>query len=70
MTQTQMNCGYISKLTFTTYRKEMKGLDWGELHDTFHGKIFEHSHLYRKSTAGAVVKSKVGFMQSVKSHFK
>jgi len=27
------------ELTFTTYRKEMKGLDWGTLYDQFHGTV-------------------------------
>ena len=29
------------KTTFPTYRKEMKGLDWGELYDEFHDKIYD-----------------------------
>lgn len=28
-------------LTFPTYRKEMKGQDWGALYDSFHDKIFD-----------------------------
>ena len=27
--------------TFTTYRKEMKGLDWGLLYDTYHNNIYD-----------------------------
>ncbi len=29
------------KLTFTTYRREMKGLDWGGLYDKFKGEMFD-----------------------------
>ncbi|MGL6225665.1 MAG: HNH endonuclease family protein [Thermoguttaceae bacterium] len=29
------------KLTFTSYRKEMKGLDWGPLYDKFKGEMFD-----------------------------
>lgn len=29
------------KLTFTTYRKEMKGIDWGSLYDEFRDKTFD-----------------------------
>ena len=29
------------KLTFTTYRKEMKGLDWGSLYHRFHGNLID-----------------------------
>lgn len=32
-------------LTFTTYRKEMKGLDWGGLYDEFHGVMFDTAKL-------------------------
>ena len=33
------------KLTFTTYRKEMKGLNWGEMYNQFHNKIFDTNKL-------------------------
>ncbi len=33
------------KLTFTTYRKEMKGIDWGSLYDEFKDKIFDTAKL-------------------------
>ena len=36
------------KLTFTTYRKEMKGLDWGSLYDKFHGDMFDATKLERE----------------------
>jgi len=33
------------RLTFTTYRKEMKGINWGELHDTFKDKMLDTEKL-------------------------
>jgi len=33
------------KLTFTAYRKEMKGLDWGSLYDKFHGDMIDAAKL-------------------------
>ena len=33
------------KLTFTTYRKEMKGLDWGGMYDKFKEKMYDTSKL-------------------------
>ena len=33
------------KLTFTTYRKEMKGIDWGSLYDEFKGEMFDTKKL-------------------------
>jgi len=33
------------RLTFTTYRKEMKGINWGELYDKFKGEIFNTDKL-------------------------
>ncbi len=36
------------KLTFVTYRKEMKGVDWGALYDEFHGKTFDTAELEQK----------------------
>ena len=33
------------KLTFTVYRKEMKGLDWGGLYDRFHGDMIDAAKL-------------------------
>ena len=32
-------------LTFTKYRKEMKGINWGELYDKFKGQIFDTGKL-------------------------
>jgi uncharacterized protein DUF262/HNH endonuclease len=33
------------KLTFTKYRREMKGIDWGSLFDEFHEKMFDTKKL-------------------------
>lgn len=33
------------KLTFTTYRREMKGLDWGRLYDKYKGEVFDTAKL-------------------------
>jgi hypothetical protein len=33
------------RLTFTTYRKEMKGIDWGSLYDEFKAEIFDAAKL-------------------------
>jgi len=33
------------ELTFTAYRKEMKGLDWGSLYDKFKGAMFDTAKL-------------------------
>lgn len=33
------------KLTFTTYRKEMKGLDWGSLFNQFNGDLYDTAKL-------------------------
>ena len=33
------------KLTFTTYRKEMKGVDWGYLYDNYNDKIYNTGEL-------------------------
>jgi hypothetical protein len=33
------------KLTFTTYRKEMKGIDWGSLYDKFKSEMFDTEKL-------------------------
>ncbi|MGC1184889.1 MAG: DUF262 domain-containing protein [Candidatus Dormiibacterota bacterium] len=38
-------------LTFTTYRKEMKGLDWGGLYDEFHGVMFDTATLESEISA-------------------
>lgn len=32
-------------LTFTTYRKEMKGIDWGKLYDTFKDTLYDTNKL-------------------------
>ena len=36
------------KLTFTTYRKEMKGIDWGSLYDKFKDEMFDTKKLEKK----------------------
>ena len=33
------------RLTFTTYRKEMKGIDWGKLYDTFNSEMYDTDKL-------------------------
>ena len=33
------------ELTFTTYRREMKGIDWGGLYDKFKGEMFDTAEL-------------------------
>jgi len=39
------------KLTFTTYRKEMKGIDWGSLHDKFNDEMFDTKKLEQEIKA-------------------
>ncbi len=39
------------KLTFTTYRKEMKGIDWGSLYDEFKDKMFDTEKLEKEIQA-------------------
>jgi hypothetical protein len=39
------------KLTFTTYRKEMKGIDWGSLYDKFKDEMFDAKKLEKKIQA-------------------
>lgn len=39
------------KLTFVKYRKEMKGIDWGELYDEFHEKTFNTAELEQRVAA-------------------
>lgn len=39
------------KLTFTTYRKEMKGVDWGSLYDKFKSDLFDAKKLEKKIQA-------------------
>lgn len=34
--------------TFTVYRKEMKGLDWGSLYDTYHDQIYDTTELEQR----------------------
>jgi len=36
------------ELTFTTYRREMKGIDWGGLYDEFKDKTFDTAQLERE----------------------
>lgn len=38
------------KSTFSKYRKEMRGLDWGEMYDTFHDKIYDTTALEKRVT--------------------
>lgn len=33
------------KLTFPKYRKEMKGINWGELYDSYHAKVYDTDKL-------------------------
>lgn len=33
------------RLTFTTYRKEMKGIDWGKLYDSFKDELYDTNEL-------------------------
>jgi len=39
------------KLTFTTYRREMKGIDWGSLYDEFKGEMLDAKKLEKKIQA-------------------
>jgi hypothetical protein len=39
------------ELTFTTYRREMKGVNWGGLYDNFKGKVFDPHKLEREIQA-------------------
>ena len=39
------------ELTFTTYRKEMKGIDWGNLYDEFKDDVFDTEKLEQKIQA-------------------
>ena len=39
------------KLTFTKYRKEMKGIDWGSLYDEFKDKMFDTAKLEQEIQA-------------------
>ena len=39
------------KLTFTVYRKEMKGLDWGGLYDAFKGQLLDTAKLEQEIKA-------------------
>lgn len=39
------------KLTFPTYRKEMKGIEWGSLYDEFHTKLFDTDKLEQEIRA-------------------
>jgi hypothetical protein len=34
-----------TQLTFTTYRKEIKGIDWGGLYDKYHGEMYNTDKL-------------------------
>ncbi len=39
------------KLTFTTYRREMKGIDWGALYNEFHSQLLDTAQLEREIKA-------------------
>lgn len=39
------------KLTFTTHRREMKGIDWGALYDEFHGRLLDTAQLEQEIKA-------------------
>ncbi len=39
------------KLTFPTYRREMKGIDWGGLYDKYKGKVYDTNKLEREIQA-------------------
>ncbi len=39
------------KRTFVTYRKEMKGINWGALYDEFHGQTFDTAALEERIAA-------------------
>jgi hypothetical protein len=39
------------KLTFTTYRREMKGIEWGGLYDKFKGDMFDTEKLEQEIQA-------------------
>ncbi len=39
------------ELTFTNYRREMKGIDWGGLYDEFKGRVFDTAKLEREIEA-------------------
>ncbi|MDR2903877.1 MAG: DUF262 domain-containing protein [Clostridiales bacterium] len=38
------------KLTFTTYRKEMKGIDWGGLYDKYRGELIDTAKMEKEIT--------------------
>ncbi len=39
------------QLTFTTYRKEMKGVDWGKLYDAYHTVVYDTTKLENEISA-------------------
>ena len=39
------------QLTFTSYRREMKGIDWGGLYDTFKDNVFDTAQLEQEISA-------------------
>lgn len=39
------------QLTFTTYRKEMKGVDWGKLYDAYHTVVYNTTNLENEISA-------------------
>lgn len=58
-------------LTFTTYRREMKGLDWGGLYDTFKDEMFDTAKLEQEIQALMMdddVTTKKGIYQYVLNH--
>lgn len=59
------------KLTFTTYRREMRGIEWGSLYDEFKDKIFDTKKLEKKIQALMMdddVTSKKGIYAYVLTH--
>jgi hypothetical protein len=59
------------KLTFTTHRSEMKGVDWGDLYDKFKDKIFDTKKLEQKIQTLMMdddVTNKRGIYQYVLTH--
>ena len=59
------------KLTFTTYRKEMKGVEWGPLYNQFKGELFDTNKLeleIQKLMMDDDVTSKKGIYPYVLNH--
>lgn len=59
------------KLTFTQYRKEMKGIDWGKLYDCFHNNMYNTNELEQEIQTLMMdddVKNKKGIYTYVLTH--